>query len=123
MLLTKIIPSEDNEQEAFVSWFKITYKDFLIFSVPNGGSRNKIEASKMKKTGLLAGVPDLIVLMPNREILFIEMKKRKGGTLSPIQKTIISIIEKLGFTVLIGYGFLDIKSKFEDYLLQKVTSD
>lgn len=111
-----LIPSEDREQEVFVSWVKLTYKDFLIFSIPNGGSRNKIEASKLKKTGLLAGVPDLIVLMPNKQIVFIEMKKQKGGKLSPVQKVVIPIIEKLGFNVLIGYGFLDIKDKFEKYL-------
>ena len=111
-----IVPSEDREQEVFVSWVKLTHKDFLIFSIPNGGSRNKIEASKLKRTGLLAGIPDLIVLMPNKQIVFIEMKKRTGGKISPIQKTIIKIIEKLGFTVLIGYGFLDIKDKFEQYL-------
>lgn len=123
MSLIKKCPLEDDEQIAFVNWFKLKYKDYLIFSIPNGGSRNKIEASKLKKTGVTAGIPDLIILMPNKEILFIEMKRQKGGILSPVQKTIIKIIEKLGFKVLIGYGFLDAKSKFEEYLLQKVTSD
>ena len=123
MSLIKKYPLEDDEQIAFVNWFKLKYKDYLIFSIPNGGSRNKIEASKLKKTGVTAGIPDLIILMPNTEILFIEMKRQKGGILSLVQKTIIKIIEKLGFKVLIGYGFLDAKSKFEEYLLQKVTSD
>ena len=113
MSLIKKYPLEDDEQIAFINWFKSKYKDYLIFSIPNGGSRNKIEASKFKKTGLLPGIPDLIILMPNKEILFLEMKRQKGGILSPVQKTIIKIIESLGFTVLIGYGFLDAKSKFE----------
>lgn len=123
MSLIKKYPFEDDEQIAFINWFKYKYKDYLIFSIPNGGSRNKIEASKLKKTGLTPGIPDLIILMPNKEILFLEMKRQKGGILSPVQKTIIKIIESFGFTVLIGYGFLDAKSKFEDYLLQKVTLD
>ena len=122
MSLVKKYPLEDEEQIAFINWFKSKYKDYLIFSVPNGGSRNKIEASKLKKTGLLSGIPDLIILMPNKEVLFLEMKRRKGK-LNPSQKKVIPEIENLGFTVLIGYGFLDAKSKFEDYLLQKVTSD
>lgn len=116
MLNKIIVPSEDREQEVFVSWLRLTYKDFLIFSIPNGGSRNKIEASNLKRAGLLAGIPDLIVLMPNKQIVFIEMKKRVGGKISPAQKIVIGIIESLGFTVLIGYGFLDIKDKFEKYL-------
>lgn len=123
MSLIKKYPLEDEEQIAFVNWFKLKYKDYLIFSIPNGGSRNKIEANKLKKTGLTAGIPDLIILMPNKEILFLEMKRQKGVILSPVQKTIIKIIESFGFNVLVGYGFLDAKSKFEDYLLQKVTSD
>lgn len=123
MSLIKKYPLEDEEQIAFINWFKSKYKDYLIFSIPNGGSRNKIEASKLKKTGLLPGIPDLIILMPNKEIIFLEMKRQKGGSLSPNQKVIIKLIENLGFTVLIGYGFLDAKEKFENYLLQKVTSD
>lgn len=123
MSLIKKYPMEDEEQIAFINWFKSKYKDYFIFSVPNGGSRNKIEASKLKKTGLLSGIPDLIILMPNKEVLFLEMKRQKGGVLSLVQKVVINLIEKLGFTVLIGYGFLDAKSKFENYLLQKVTSD
>ena len=123
MSLIKKYPLEDEEQIAFINWFKSKYKDYLIFSVPNGGSRNKVEASKLKKTGLLSGIPDLIILMPNREVLFLEMKRQKGGVLSLVQKVVINLVEKLGFTVLIGYGFLDAKSKFENYLLQKVTSD
>lgn len=123
MSLIKKYPLEDDEQIAFINWFKSEYKDYLIFSIPNGGSRNKIEASKLKKTGLTAGIPDMAILMPNKEILFLEMKRQKGGNLSPVQKAIIKLIDKLGFTVLVGYGFLDAKSKFEDYLLQKVTQN
>ena len=123
MSLIKKYPLEDDEQIAFVNWFKLKYKDYLIFSIPNGGSRNIIEASKLKRTGATAGIPDLAILMPNSKMIFIEMKKSKGGTLSKSQKEVIPKIENLGFTVLIGYGFLDAKEKFEEYLLQKVTSD
>lgn len=118
-----LLVSEDREQEVFISWFRLTYKNFFVFSIPNGGSRNIIEASKLKRTGATAGIPDLAILMPNSKMIFIEMKKSKGGVLSKSQKDIIPKIENLGFTVLIGYGFLDAKSKFENYLLQKVTSD
>jgi len=31
----------------------------LLFHVPNGGSRNKIEAAKFKGMGLIPGIPDL----------------------------------------------------------------
>jgi hypothetical protein len=74
---------------------KLNNPPHLIFSVPNGGFRNKIEAMKMKATGLLAGVSDLIVIQPNR-IIFIELKILKGNQSSQ-QKEFEEKIKKLGF--------------------------
>ena len=42
--------------------------------------------------------------------------KKRDGKLNINQKNLIPKIENLGFTVLIGYGFLDAKEKFENYL-------
>ena len=115
--------SEHLEQISFINWFKLTYKDFIIFSIPNGEYRHASIAVRLKAEGLTAGIPDMAILMPKGKMIFIEMKKTKGGILSKSQKDIIPKIENLGFTVLIGYGFLDAKTKFENYLLQKVTLD
>lgn len=38
----------------------------LLFAVPNGGSRNKIEAANMKKQGVTSGVADVILLIPKK---------------------------------------------------------
>lgn len=46
----------------------------MIFSIPNGGLRNKIEAMKMQATGLLAGASDLIIIHFG-VIHFVELKK------------------------------------------------
>ena len=66
-----------------------------IFAVPNGGNRNVVEAIKMKSTGTLAGVSDLIVLMPNR-CIFIEVKTDVGKQ-SDKQKEFESTVKLLGF--------------------------
>ena len=75
--------SEDKEQIALVNWLKIN--KFLFFSVPNGGTRNQREAQLLKKTGLVAGVSDLVIFLTNH-ILFLELKVRpkvlKSGKLS-----------------------------------------
>ena len=110
-----IYPSEDSEQEQFVSWFRIEYPNLIIFSVPNGGSRNKLEGAKLKKTGLLAGIPDLIVLFPNKTIVFIEMKKRVGGKLTPSQKKIFPLLRLFGFEILICEGAEMARNKFMEY--------
>ncbi len=48
----------------------------LLFAVPNGGSRNAIEAAKLKREGVVAGVSDLILLKASGGLtaLCIEIK-------------------------------------------------
>ena len=66
-----------------------------IFAVPNGGNRNIKEAMKMKATGTVAGVSDLIVLMPNR-CIFVEVKTDVGKQ-SDKQKEFEITVKNLGF--------------------------
>ena len=57
-----------------------------VFSVPNGGSRNVIEAANLKAQGVMAGVSDLILLLPHK-VYFIELKNPNGkGRQSPAQR-------------------------------------
>lgn len=53
--------SEDQIQAAFFQhvWNNYPQTRHHIWAVPNGSNRNPIEASKLKATGLLAGVWDL----------------------------------------------------------------
>ena len=111
------VPSEHQEQKVLVSWFRIQYPNYLIFSVPNGGTRNKIEAKKLKDEGALAGIPDIVICTPGKTI-FVEMKKRKGGTVSKAQKEIHSLLEDMGYDVIIGYGFSDAMEKIQCTLKQ-----
>lgn len=86
-----------------------------MFSIPNGGQRGKITAQKMKMEGLTPGVPDLFI--PEWG-LWVEMKRVKGGALSKAQKDIIPELERVGYTVIVGYGCDDALEK-----VQKVISD
>ncbi len=93
--------NEDILQAKIYKWYHNTYCTKLnnpkhcIFAVPNGGKRNKIEAVKLKATGLVAGVSDLIVIQPNR-ILFIELKIATGKQ-SQKQKDFQEVVQNLGF--------------------------
>lgn len=71
----------------------------VIFSVPNGGSRNIIEAKLLKATGVMAGVSDLILIIKNK-IFFIELKAEKGIQ-SEVQKKFQQKVEFLGFEYLV----------------------
>ena len=52
----------------------------LLYSVPNGGSRNKIEAANLKRQGVKAGVSDVILQIPKKGYasLCMEFKTATG---------------------------------------------
>lgn len=87
--------SEDQIQQQIIIYYRNLFKG-LIFSVPNGGTRNLLEAKKLKATGLMAGVADLIILKPNAECIFVEVKKDKGVQ-SEVQKSFENKVKDLGF--------------------------
>jgi hypothetical protein len=102
---------EDVLQAKIIVFFKNEYQingKGLIFAVPNGGSRNIIEAKKLKATGLMAGVSDLIVLKPNGETFFIEIKT-DVGIQSPVQINFQKKVEQLGFKYFLVRSLEDFK--------------
>jgi hypothetical protein len=58
----------------------------LLFHVPNGGSRNVREAANLKRTGVVAGIPDMLFLWKGKTYAF-EFKSEKG-CLSDSQKAV-----------------------------------
>lgn len=78
-------PPSDEEhriQVSCVRWFRMKYPHLAarLFAVPNGGRRDGITGARLKEEGVLAGVADLILLVPNADYhaLLIEMKTPKG---------------------------------------------
>ena len=91
-----------------VNWFRATYPGVRIIAVPNGGFRDHNTAKKLKAEGVLPGVPDLFI--PEWH-LWVEMKRQKGGRLSPEQKDLIQYLDACNYAVIVGYGFEDAKEK------------
>lgn len=93
--------TEDQLQQQIFTWYNNNYclknqtPRHIIFSVPNGGSRILLEAKKLKATGMLAGVSDLIIIQPDK-ILFIELKIEKGIQ-SDTQKDFEKRVTELGY--------------------------
>lgn len=110
------IPSEREEQTALVAWLLKEYPDLVFFSVPNEGKRTDFMKFHMKQTGLLSGVPDLILLFDVP--LFVEMKRTKGGSLSDNQKQVIEWIRAAGYTVVVCRGFAEAKEQIQSFALQ-----
>ena len=76
--------NENNLQQQIYLWFNNNYcltnspNRGIIFSIPNGGTRNVREAMTLKATGLLKGASDLVVIFPNGKLCFVELKIIKG---------------------------------------------
>lgn len=78
-------PPSDEEhriQVSCVRWFRMAHPQlaYRLFAVPNGGRRDGVTGARLKAEGVLAGVADLILLVPNAgyHALLIEMKTPKG---------------------------------------------
>ena len=75
---------EHDLQVACVAWFRAQYPEdaAMLFAVPNGGSRNAIEAKRLKDEGATAGVSDLLYLEARGGYgaLCIETKTRRRGS-------------------------------------------
>ena len=99
-------------QRVCVAKFRAHWPQYakLLFAVPNGGGRSKVEAGIMKAEGVTAGVSDTILLVPNDDYhgLCIEFKciktyvedgkfKKKNTYQEPEQKAWQKEVEKVGY--------------------------
>ena len=115
-MIKKTYPTEHIEQTTFVNWFRIQYPKSLIFSIPNGELRAISVANRLKAEGVVSGIPDLCCIFENGVIIWVEMKKEKGGTISKPQKEIHKKMDDLGQNIIIGYGWIDAKEKLQNFL-------
>ncbi len=86
-------------QQSIVQYFNLKHSEGIIAMIPNGGARNPKTGAKLKKEGLLAGIPDLIVILQGK-VIFVEVKT-SVGRLSTSQKEIHKKMSGLGFEVVV----------------------
>lgn len=118
-----IIPLESEEQKQLFEWAaymaNAKYPELdLMYHIPNGGSRNKIEAARLKSQGVKRGVPDICLPVPRWIYagLYIELKRKKGGALSKHQANFIKKLRTQGYRVEVCKGFQDAANAIEKYL-------
>ena len=101
---------EANEQIAVMQWVNLQSGKWpeleLLYHIPNGGSRNKIEAAHLKQQGVKAGVPDLHLPVARGKFhgLYIEMKYGKNKTTEK-QDEWIKALRNQGHAVEVCYGW------------------
>lgn len=115
-------PSESQEQRALFEWARWMERRYpalaLLYHVPNGGSRNAIEARNLKLQGVKPGVPDICLPVPNKtyHALYIEMKRRKGGRVSEDQRGWIAALNRVGCKAVVCKGFDEARRAILEYL-------
>lgn len=114
---------EKQEQELLVRWFKMQYPTLLLFAIPNGGSRHILEAKSLVLSGVISGVPDLMLAKGVNSLngLFIELKRPKvKGKANPVvsqnQKEVMARLIEAGYAAEVCYGFEEAKQVICNYL-------
>lgn len=106
---------EADEQAKLVAWLR--KRNILVAHFANGGKRNKFEAYRLKLMGVSPGMLDLIIPMPSKQwgALFIEMKRKSGGTTSSAQLWWIKQLREQGYAAEICAGFEEAKKVVMGY--------
>ena len=110
--------TEASIQSAFFEWISLYPRIRLItFAVPNGGSRNCLEAKNLKAQGVTAGVPDIFMAVPCNGYhgLFIELKS-KNGRLSEYQKIWIDNLNDRAYKAVVCYSLDEAINAVREYL-------
>ena len=110
--------TEASIQSAFFEWLSLYSRLRLAtFAIPNGGSRNCLEAKNLKAQGVTPGVPDLFMAVPYNGFqgLFIELKS-KTGRLSEQQKKWIDNLNDRSYKAVVCYSLDEAMNAVTEYL-------
>lgn len=116
------IPTEAQEQAALFSWAVLQSGKYpelrLLYHVPNGGSRHKAEAVRLRTEGVKAGVPDLCLPVARGQYhgLYIELKRQRGGRVSDVQSDWLSALSYQGYKTALCFGWEQAAKMILDYL-------
>lgn len=124
------LDDESGHQEALFSWAAYNTGRMpeleYMHHVPNGGKRDKATAIALKRQGVKAGVPDIVLPAPRGEYhgLYIELKAGQN-TATKTQKDFLSYLRQQGYYTAICYDWQKAAELIETYLLhtQELTQE
>ena len=114
---------EHQIQCSCVKWFRLQYPNeaMLLYAIPNGGRRDAITGKRLKDEGVVRGVADMNLDIPNAHYhgLRIEMKAGKKGVQSKEQKEFQARVEEHGYKYVICRSFDDFRREVIIYMSNK----
>ena len=110
-------PTEAEEQAALFEWASYYPELRFMYAVPNGGSRNVIEARNLKRQGVKSGVPDIClpVAAGGYHGLYIELKVGRNKP-SENQEQWLEYLNKAGYMTKVCYGFQEARETIAGYI-------
>lgn len=118
--------TEDQEQEKVFTWAQYaasgTPELALLYHVPNGGSRNRVEAAKLKRMGVKPGVPDMVLPVPRGGYagLYIELKVGKNRPTKNQNEWLLNLTLQ-GYLAEVCYGGDEAIEKIREFLKLPMT--
>jgi hypothetical protein len=121
------IPLETQEQAALFEWAYLKQKQIpelaLLFAIPGQGVAR---LKRLQLEGYQKGVPDMFLAVmvdtgPESQCggLFIELKRTKGGKVSPEQYEWMGKLEAQGYRCVIARGAAEARKEILAYLGEK----
>lgn len=116
------LDDESGHQEALFSWAGYNMQRMpeleFLHHVPNGGKRDAATAVALKRQGVKAGVPDIVLPAPRAEYhgLYIELKAGSNTTTAK-QKRWLKFLRQQGYYTAVCYGWQAAAELIERYLL------
>ena len=113
--------TEFQHQYTVIKWALAVRQEYpelrLLFHIPNGGTRDSVEAKNLKRAGLKKGVPDLCLPVARGEYhgLYIELKTETGKT-SPDQDWWIEELSRQGYFCEVCHGWESASRVIEWYM-------
>jgi hypothetical protein len=124
-------PEQKIQQEIFVYWHN-NNPNSIIHSVPNGFGLNippivperfhavirkaiAMAIDLLKLTGMVEGIADLIIWLPNSRAIMVEVKTEKGKQ-RPGQKKIESKMQAIGGIYILVRSLEDFQQQIKNYL-------
>lgn len=118
--------SERKEQITLLDWskYKPIPRDYIC-SIENGGKRTPAQVNLLKLMGLRPGVSDLFMAYPahGKHGLWIEMKRRRCGVISPEQRIWINRMNSVGYVAVVAKGWEHAVDLIETYLAGTIIYD
>jgi len=109
----KFLGKEDMLQHAVINYVRHQYPDTLIIHVPNEGNRTPYMQFKLKYTGMIAGVPDLLIFNTNKEFNGLAIELKYG---TKHQRDMLDRLKKCGWKAVWSNDFEEVKTIIDQYL-------